>query len=517
MLVNIITIAVVIGFQNEVSNKVLGFGSHSFINSASSASLFENEPIEKNQIFLKDIENQSFVKNIQAIAYKPAILQSDKNSSKTQEIQSVLVKGVDENFDYTFFKENLIAGRLPNYSKSSGKDEIIISERIAKDLHFKVGDRVRAFFVKNSPVKRYFKLVGIFDTGMEDFDKKFIIANIEQIQLLNDWGIKASINVLDTLASGQLVIKGEVEGGNGNFRYDWGKGYENFAGFTWYPTQDTVFKLIASDYWMFIDGKGETNAIPDTAYLTVKVNHKTDINLPIKTNTDGTIIKKFTNETGNDFEIETFNKKVTFHKIDGKGSYKSYIGSFEINFKSWDNFDNNIETLKKKINFNFANKDQNLHVSSIKENQQEIFIWLSFLDINVYIIIILMLLIGVINMGSALLVMILLKTPMIGLLKSIGANSWSIRKIFLYQVSFLILKGMFWGNLIGIGLCFIQKQFQIIKLNPEVYYLNAVPIELNFFSILLINLLTLVVCVFAMIIPSYVITRISPSKSIRFN
>lgn len=120
-------------------------------------------------------------------------------------------------------------------------------------------------------------------------------------------------------------------------------------------------------------------------------------------------------------------------------------------------------------------------------------------------------------MGSALLVMILLKTPMIGLLKSIGASSWSIRKIFLYQVSVLILKGMFWGNLIGVGLCFLQKYFQIIKLNPEVYYLNAVPIELNFFSILLINLLTLVVCVFAMIIPSYVITRISPSKSIRFN
>ena len=128
-----------------------------------------------------------------------------------------------------------------------------------------------------------------------------------------------------------------------------------------------------------------------------------------------------------------------------------------------------------------------------------------------------MLLIGIINMGSALLVMILLRTSFIGLLKSIGASSWSIRKIFLYQVSFLILKGMFWGNLIGIGFCFLQDYFKIIKLNPEVYYLIAVPIELNISSILLINLATLIVCLLAMIIPSYVITRISPSKSIKFS
>ena len=524
MLVNIITIAVVIGFQNEVSNKVLGFGSHAFINSASSASLFENEPILKKQVFLNQVKNLPFVKNVQAIAYKPAILQSDKNKLKSQEkqteIQSVLVKGVDENYDFTFFKENLVSGRLPKFNTDLASDEILISKRIASDLNYKVGDRVRAFFVKNQPIKKFFKLVGIFETGMEDFDKKMIVSDIRQIQLLNDWGIKSEIVVLDTLSNGQLVIKGEVNGGNGNYRYDWGKGYENYAGFTWFPTKDTVFRLISSDYWMFIDGKGEENTIPDTTYLkaTIEINdisYNKNINLPIKLNQDQTVKRKFVSETK--FDIYTFNKVVHFEKINGNGSYQNYIGSYEINFHNWENFDPQIEKLKKLINFNFSNKNQDLKVSSIKESQQEIFVWLSFLDINVWIIIILMLLIGIINMGSALLVMILLRTSFIGLLKSIGASSWSIRKIFLYQVSFLILKGMFWGNLIGIGFCFLQDYFKIIKLNPEVYYLNAVPIELNISSILLINLATLIVCLLAMIIPSYVITRISPSKSIKFS
>ncbi len=513
----------VIGFQNEVSNKVLGFGSHAIINSSTSNSVFENEAILKKQAFLDQLKSLPYIKNIQAVAYKPAILQSDKNKSKTQEmqqeIQSVLVKGVDEAYDFSFFKENLIEGRLPKYTENSTSNEIILSKRIASDLHFKVGDEIKAFFVKNQPVKRVFKLVGIFETGMEDFDKKIIIADIKQIQLLNDWGINAEIDVLDTLSNGYLIIKGIVNGGNGNYRYDFGKGYENFSGFVWYPTNDTVFKLIASDYWMFVDGRGEETSIADTAFLKVKITKKDNStqNLPLITEKDGSVKKKFLDQTGNKFEIKTYDRTVQFEKILGKGSYQNYVGAFEINLHSWDNFDGKIEKLKKIINFSFSNEKQDLQLTSIKENEKEIFVWLSFLDINVWIIIILMLLIGIINMGSALLVMILLKTSFIGLLKALGSNSWSIRKIFLYQVSFLILKGMFWGNLIGLGLCFIQEYFQIIKLNPEVYYLNSVPIELTFSSILLINLATLFVCLLAMLIPSFVITRINPSKSIKFN
>jgi lipoprotein-releasing system permease protein len=128
-----------------------------------------------------------------------------------------------------------------------------------------------------------------------------------------------------------------------------------------------------------------------------------------------------------------------------------------------------------------------------------------------------MIIIGVINMGSALLVMILVKTNFIGMMKALGASNWTIRKVFLHQAGFLILRGMLWGNAIGIGFCVLQKYFKIIPLNAEVYYLNAVPIQINIGILILLNCATLLVCLIALIIPSYIVTRISPSKSIKFN
>lgn len=516
-MVNLITIAVVIGFQQEVSDKVLGFGSHAYVSAAGSSSLFENEPITKQQAFLSSLKTESFVKNIQAIAYKPAIFQTDKSKVKSQEIQSILVKGVGSDYDFSFFKANLVAGRIPRYFEDKTSDEILVSKRIARDLNFKLGDTARTFFVKNQPVRRNFKIVGIYETGMEDLDKKMVIADIRQVQELNDWGIQATIEVLDTLSNGYLVIKAKASGGNGNYRFDWGKGFEHYAGFTWYPDQDTTFRVIVSDYWMFIDGKNEQTTVPDTAFLTVKVKNKSNVNYPLTLNSDGTLKKKYIDNTGNHFQVFVPEKEIHFKLEAGKGSFRNYIGAFEVNFKSWENFDQNILNLKKRINFNPTNKKQSLTASSLKENQEEIFVWLAFLDINVWIIIVLMLIIGIINMGSAMLVMILIKTPFIGLMKSLGATNWSIRKIFLIQVAYLILKGMFWGNLIGIGACLLQEHFHIIKLNPEVYYLNAVPIDLSITSILWINGLTLIVCLSAMLIPSYVISKISPAKSIKFN
>jgi lipoprotein-releasing system permease protein len=128
-----------------------------------------------------------------------------------------------------------------------------------------------------------------------------------------------------------------------------------------------------------------------------------------------------------------------------------------------------------------------------------------------------MIIIGIINMGSALLVLILVRTNFIGMMKAMGATNWSIRKIFLYQAAYLIGRGMIWGNVIGLGFCFIQSQFGIFTLNPEVYYLTEVPIELSFWHWAILNLGTLIVCLTALIIPSYVITRITPVKAIKFN
>jgi lipoprotein-releasing system permease protein len=120
-------------------------------------------------------------------------------------------------------------------------------------------------------------------------------------------------------------------------------------------------------------------------------------------------------------------------------------------------------------------------------------------------------------MGSALLVLILVRSNFIGMMKAMGASDWMIRKVFLIQAGFLILRGMVIGNVIGLGLCGIQYFFQVLKLNPEVYYLDKVPIDLDIWAWLALNAGTLIVCVLALIVPSYAITRINPIRAIKFN
>lgn len=516
MLVNIITIAVVTGFQKEVRDKVIGFGAHAVVTKSGETSVFESRPLLKNQFFYPSFEKLKPVSHIQPVAYKPALLQSDAIGNSQQEIQGIMMKGVDEHYDFTFFKENLIAGRIPSFTKDIASEEILISNKIAKDLNYKVGDQARCFFVKNKPIKKMFKIVGIFETGLEDFDRELVVGDIRQIQKLNDWGIQAAISVVDTLSNGHLIIKGDVTGGNGNYRFDWGKGYENYQGFVFFPRKDTTIRLIASDYWTFIDSEKEETAIPDTAYLKVKVTGDKTSLFEYGLTSERKLKKEYLDSNGYKFSINAGPKKITFERIDGKGTFDEYVGAFEFRLRNWNHLEEDVKFLKKKIEFRDP-KGEDLRVTSIVDSQNDIFVWLGFLDINVWIILILMIIIGIINMGSALLVMILVKTNFIGMMKALGASDWSIRKVFLYQAGFLIARGMLWGNLIGISFCLLQKHFHLIKLNPEVYYLSAVPIDLSWPVLIILNVATLIVCIVALILPSYVITRVSPVKAIRFN
>ena len=184
---------------------------------------------------------------------------------------------------------------------------------------------------------------------------------------------------------------------------------------------------------------------------------------------------------------------------------------------SWVELENQYKNIAEIIELEPNEHSELLRVVNILESENEIFSWLSFLDTNVLIIIVLMLIIGIINIGSVLLVMIVVRSNFIGIMKALGANNWSIRKIFLYQTASIILKGMFIGNLIGLILCWIQYYFQIIKLDATVYYLSKVPIELSIVDVLLINIITFLVCMISLLLPSMVISRISPSKSIKFN
>jgi lipoprotein-releasing system permease protein len=145
-----------------------------------------------------------------------------------------------------------------------------------------------------------------------------------------------------------------------------------------------------------------------------------------------------------------------------------------------------------------------------------IFNWLGILDSNVVIILVLMIIVSGFTMISGLLIIILERINMIGILKALGQCNYSIRKVFLHVSFFLIVKGMFWGNILALTFCLLQKKFQWFKLNPETYYLTSIPIDLNWLSIMLINIGSLVVSILMMVAPSYLITKIEPAKSIRF-
>lgn len=529
VIVNLITVAVVIGFQQEVRQKVSGFGSHIFIMNAGEAGIYESDPIRIDQPLIDELKLDETLSSINAVGYKPVLFQSEKNEITyklptgidTTEIQQnvfgAIIKGVNKDYDFGFFKEHLILGELPNFSEDSISSTILISNKLAKDLSYSVGDEVNAFFVRNQPVKRKFIICGIYETGLEEFDKKIVLGDLKYVQRLNDWGITANIEVEDTLHNGQIIINGDISGGNGNYRCDWGNGFEAFTRFSICPLKDTLIRLIASDFWSNVDEPLIESTLSDTAYLKITIEGTAYSPCDFKYNDIDELDKKYLNESGTKFSMKASEKIVTFEITSGLGSYKNYVGGFEVMVNDWTNLDEIVARIKKKTEFIPTPFDELLTTTSIKDNQIDIFVWLGFLDVNVIIILTLMILIGIINMGSALLVLILIRTNFIGMMKTMGATNWSIRKIFLIQAGFLIGRGMLWGNIIGLGICFIQKYFGVFTLNPEVYYLSEVPIEINFMYWLILNVATLVVCLSALIIPSIVITRINPVKAIKFN
>lgn len=188
---------------------------------------------------------------------------------------------------------------------------------------------------------------------------------------------------------------------------------------------------------------------------------------------------------------------------------KDEVGSFEVFV---DDFDN-LEALNNKV---YENSGSTLRSISVIQSNYNIFEWIKLFDFNIILIIVIMILIAGINMIVALLVLVLERTKMIGVLKALGASDWSVRKIFIYNAMYLIGLGLFWGNLIGLGILYAQKIFGFVKLDPSTYYVSEAPVLIDFWHILSLNVGVFLVCVLILLIPSYIITKISPVKAIRF-
>jgi lipoprotein-releasing system permease protein len=186
------------------------------------------------------------------------------------------------------------------------------------------------------------------------------------------------------------------------------------------------------------------------------------------------------------------------------------VGAFEV-------FIDDFSKIKEKGEEVYKAIPSTLNAVTIQDKYINIFEWLRLFDVNILVIIIIMVVVSTINMVVAILVLILERTQMVGMLKALGANNWSVRKIFLYNSAYLIVKGLLWGNGIAFALLLAQRFFGIITLDPQNYYVSVAPVAFHLPAILIINAGTIVICSALLLIPSYIITRISPVKALRFD
>ena len=375
--VMLLSLAIVVGFKNEVGRKVMGFGSHIQITSLTNNKTYDLPPISFSDTLINAIKQVPNVDYTQITATKPAIIKT-----KT-DFQGIVLKGVDANYNWDFFKEYLREGEIPVYNDSTPSNEVLISQKQADALKLKVGDKFICYFIQNDVRLRQFTISGIYSTGLADFDKLFVVTDIQHVRMLNNWDNKTA----------------------------------------------TSIEVFVND----LDYLGETSY---NIFLA----------------------------TANNFT----------------GNYNPY------------------------------------YTRSIQELQPQIFGWLDLLDLNMVVILILMFSVASFTMISGLLIIILEKTTLIGTLKVLGANNWTIRKIFLYQASFLIGKAMLWGNVIGLGMYFIQKYLKVVKLDPEIYFVDYAPVELIPWQAIALNIGVGVAILCILVIPSYLIAKISPAKSIKF-
>lgn len=375
MIMMLVSIATGVGLQQKVREKVSAFNGDIIISHFDTN--FSNDsqnPISINQPFYPVFEEIPEIKHIQITALKGGIIRTETD------FEGVVVKGVGDDYNWQYFEEFLREGRLPEYGETLN-DEILLSEYISKRLDLKIGDKVITYFFdeesKDRPLRpRGFTLVGIYNSGFQEFDASYLIADIRHIQRLNRWE----------------------------------------------EDQIGAFELFVTDF-----------------------------------------------------------KK--------------------------------IQEIGNKV---YYNVDSTLDTQTIRDKYYTIFEWLDLFDFNIALIIGIMILVAGINMITALLVLILERTKMIGILKSLGSSNWSIRKVFIYNAVYLIGVGLFWGNLIGIGLLLAQKYLKLFPLNPDTYYVTEAPVYLDLGYILMLNAGTFLLCLLMLLIPSYIITKISPVKAIRF-
>ncbi len=298
--------------------------------------------------------------------------------------------------------------------------------------------------------------------------------------------------------------------------------------------QGVVLKGIGSDFdWSYFSSnmvEGSVFTVTDTGRTDkVIISRKIADMLRLK-NGDSFVMhfiqdpprmRKFTISGIYETSLEEFDKMYVFCDIGHIKRLNSWeddmVSGFEIFIDDFDRLDEMTLAVRDAIGYKITEEETKFKVTNIRIRYPQIFDWLNFQDINVIIIILLMLVVAGFNMISGLLILILEKTNMIGIFKALGSEDKTIRRVFLYQAAYLIAKGLLWGNIIGLGLAFIQLKTGIIALDPSSYYIKTVPVNLELGHILLLNAGTMVSIVIMLLVPSQLISRITPVKAIRYD
>jgi len=298
--------------------------------------------------------------------------------------------------------------------------------------------------------------------------------------------------------------------------------------------QGVILKGVGSDFdWSYFSRNmidGSVFTVTDTARTDkVIISKKISDMLRLKTGDsfamhfvqDPPRMRKFTVSGIYETSLEEFDKIYVFCDIGHikrlNGWEDDQISGFEIFIKNFDRLDEMTMAVRDAIGYRVLEDEERFKVTNIRMKYPQIFDWLNFQDVNVIIIIFLMLVVAGFNMISGLLILILEKINMIGVLKALGSEDTTIRKVFLYQAAYLISKGLFWGNLIGIGIAFIQLKTGLVTLDPSSYYIKTVPVNLDLIHILILNAGTMAAIIIMLLVPSKLISRITPVKAIRYD
>lgn len=383
--------ALIAGFKSEISRKIFEFWGHIHISDTAYSLSFEPEPVTRQQDFYPSLDTirgiskeqaieigwsgarpHGGIRHIQVFAHKPGIIRT-----KTA-MEGVLLKGIGKDFDWGNLQPYLLEGRPLALTDTAASRDIVISRQTAHRLQLGLGDKFIVHFVKErEQTRRLFQVCGIYKTGLEEYDRKFALCDIRQVQNLLGWE-------------------------------------ENqVAGF---------------EIWL------------------------DDLR-----------------------DLDFYNEYI----------YQEIL-------------------------------PDNLLAVSIRDKFPSIFEWLELQDYNEIVILVLMLAVAIINMITALLVLVLERSTMIGILKALGAANARIRSIFLYHAAVITLYGIGFGNLLGLGFCWLQDRFHFIRLNEADYYLSYAPVRIEWLTVLGINLGTLAITLLFLLLPSFVVSGIAPVRAIRF-